>query len=165
MSELMRLARAAANGRREDGPAADATVLNAEKDSEPLPHSACAACLHFTAATGKTPDGWCGRYGVKTWAGCAAGCRDGFVPRCSETRAIGDRRRKVAEMARLDPALQYAYEVVGASPIGAAAGPLSVMLGLRDSTGTIVAGELTVAAERWDMAAFFAYWDTQGRPS
>lgn len=165
MSELMRLARAAAIGGQAEGPLTDATVLKAEKDSTPLPDGACAACLHFTAVAGKTPDGWCGRYGVTTWGGCAGGCRTGFTSKGAATRASDARRRNVVEMLRGDPARRYAYDVAGASPIGAAAGPVSVMLALRDSAGAIVTGELTVPAERWDMAAFFACWDAQGRPS
>ena len=165
MSELMRLARAAANGGQADHPAVDATSPRSEKDSTLLPHGACATCLHFTAASGKTPDGWCGRYGVRTWGGYASGCLGDFVPMSAVTRAIESRRRKVTDMARAAPALRYVYDVAGASPIGAAAGPVSVMLGLRDSAGAIVTGELTVPAERWDMAAFFACWNTQGRSS
>lgn len=75
------------------------------------------------------------------------------------------RRQKVAAALRADGALRYAYDVQGASPNGAPSDPVSVALALRDRGGTIITGELTVPPEKWDMAAFIAYWDAQGRPS
>lgn len=82
-----------------------------------------------------------------------------------ELEALEGRRAKVAGMLRDNPALRYAYDVQNASPRGAASGPVSVMLALRDSSGTVVTGELTVPADKWDMAAFIRYWHEQVRPS
>jgi hypothetical protein len=75
------------------------------------------------------------------------------------------RRKNVSDLLRADPALKYAYDVIGIPPKGPAAGPVSVVLAFRDTAGVIVTGDLAVPADRWDMAAFVAYWDAQGRPS
>lgn len=72
-------------------------------------------------------------------------------------------------MARLrtDPALRYAFGVVGATPRGAALGEVSVMLGLRINEA-IVTSELRIPGDRWPSVDLFtAYWHkaSQGRPS
>ena len=73
--------------------------------------------------------------------------------------ALERRRQKVIGALRADPALRYAFDVVGASPGDAAARDVSVMLGLRDAGGQIVTGELRVPADRWPgLAVFDAFW-------
>lgn len=82
-----------------------------------------------------------------------------------ELEALEGRRAKVAAMLRADQALRYACDVQGASLKGEPSGPVSVMLGMRDSSGTTITGEFVVPAEKWDLESFIAYWDAQGRPS
>ena len=73
--------------------------------------------------------------------------------------ALERRRQKVIGALRADPALRYAFDVVGATPGDAAARDVSVMLGLRDSAGTMVTGELRVPGDRWPgLAVFGAFW-------
>jgi hypothetical protein len=128
MSELMRLARAAAGAARER----DASAANTVRPDN-LRRSSDARC--------------------------------GWMPTDPNARAFEQRRADV--VARLDatPALRYAFNVQGATPRGAALSEVSVMLGMRDAEGRIVTGELRVPADRWDMAAFLAYWDAQVSPS
>ena len=125
MSELMRLARAAA-GRQTSATAAPATPASA---------SACAT-------------DW-------TQAGSAA-------------RELERRRAAVIARLKADPALRYSFDVRGATPGPGAHEPVSVMLGLRDSAGTIVTGELRVPGDRWPgLALFTEYWRqaAEGLPS
>jgi hypothetical protein len=78
---------------------------------------------------------------------------------------LEQRRASVANRLRSDPTLRYAFDVIDIPPAGLPAKPVSIMLGLRDREGRIVTGELMVPADKWDMPAFLAYWDAQGRPS
>jgi hypothetical protein len=149
VSELMRRARAAAAQAAHDGKASD------------LGLGTYAACRHFQAAAGNAPDSQCAQYDVPTSGAYANGCRDGWTPADPAIRALEARRRKVADLLGGDPALKYSCDVEGASPIGPARAPVSVVLGLRDSLGTIIVGEFSVPADRWDMAAFICYWDEQ----
>ena len=85
----------------------------------------------------------------------------------TEGTALERRRQKVIGALRADPALRYAFDVQGAAP-GQAVCDVSVMLGLRNSAGTIVTGELRVPATKWPgLAVFTAYWRqaADGQPS
>lgn len=124
----------------------------------------CTACRHFDPRPGAQPDGHCRRYVTETWSAVSFQCA-GYSPADPAARALEGRQRKVADMLRANPGLRYAYDVEGATPTGGPSGPVSVMLALRDATGSIITGELTVPGERWNLAAFVAYWNAQGRPS
>ena len=85
----------------------------------------------------------------------------------SAARDLERRRAEVVARLKADSALRYAFDVQGAAP-DQSARDVSVMLGLRDSAGTIVTGELCVPADRWPgLAVFTAYWRqaAEGRPS
>ena len=125
----------------------------------------CGSCWHFRPAPGQAPDGRCARYGGEAWAALTGGCDGGWEPRDPVAREQERRRVEVAERLKADPALRYAFDVANASATGPAQREVSVMLGLRDRDGRIITGELRVPAAKWDMAAFLAYWDAQGRPS
>ena len=159
MRDLMKLARAAAEAARkaETSPATDAK----------LPAKACVTCAHFRPKPGQTPDGWCTRHKVETWGQYADGCADDWTPAGPAARALEQRRAAVVARLEADPALRYAFAVSGASPGAPAERDVSVMLGLRDSSGRIVAGELRIPADRWPgVAVFAAHWrDSDGRPS
>jgi hypothetical protein len=65
----------------------------------------------------------------------------------------------VGRQLEADPTLRYSFDVQGATPSGPAQTDVSVMLGLRVADGSIVTGELTVAADRWPgLALFCEYW-------
>jgi hypothetical protein len=87
------------------------------------------------------------------------------APGTVRARESESRRRKIIAMMQANPALRYSFDVQAAPLKSLPSEAVSVMLGLRDSAGTIVTGELTVPAERWDFAAFVSYWDAQGQPS
>ncbi len=100
------------------------------------------------------------------------------LARAAASRARGDQNSAIADLERrrlkvidelcTDPALRYAFDVQGATPVGPAVGEVSVLLGLRDSAGTVVTGELRVPGNRWPgLAVFAAYWRqaAEGRPS
>lgn len=123
----------------------------------------CHDCRHFEPRPGEQPDGWCVKFVMETWATVLFAC--GGYAQSEAARQLEARRQKVTGLLHADPALKYSFDVQGASPIGQPAGAVSVMLGMRDSSGTIVTGELAVPPEKWDMAAFIAYWDSQPRPS
>ena len=132
------------------------------RDSEKLssrPHGACATCTHFEKRPGDSPPGHCRRFKVSTDGAYADGCADGWTPAAAVVRALERRRAEVIARLKADPALRYSFDVQGASPIGPARGPVSVVLAVRDSTGAIVSGELRVPAERWPgLALFTEYW-------
>ena len=161
MSELMRLARAAAAGRRsstepEATPSEKPTVTATTAANDPaLPSGACATCLHFRPAPGKQPDGWCARHKVETWGAYADGCAADWTPADAAARELERRRAEVIARLEADPALRYSFDVQGASPHGPADGPVSVMLGLRTATGGIVTGEARIPANRWPGVALF----------
>ena len=125
----------------------------------------CGSCWHFRAAPGEAPDGRCARYGGAAWAALLSGCRGGWESRDPMARALERRRAKVVDRLRADPTLRYAFDAIHVPLVGKPSGPVSVMLGLRDGQGRIVTAELLVPADKWDTAAFLAYWDAQGRPS
>jgi hypothetical protein len=139
--------------------------IEGRESTRPLPPNACATCAHYAATPGKAADGWCRKHRTETWGAYTGGCAADWTPADPATRAR--ERRRAALVARLeaDPALRYSFDVANATPTAPAGGPVSVLLGLRMADGNIVTGELTVPAERWDMAAFIAYWAAQGRPS
>ena len=130
-----------------------------------VPLRTCGTCHHFRTVPGRTPDGRCARYGGEAWPALTGGCRGGWEPRDPVARELERRRTKVADWLRADPALRYAFDVADIPAAGRPAGPVSVMLGLRDQDGRIITGELLVPADKWDMAAFLAYWEAQGKPS
>ncbi len=69
------------------------------------------------------------------------------------------RRSRVIAALQADPMLRYSFDVQGASVTGPAPSDVSVMLGLRDANGTIIAGELRVPAHKWPgLAVFIAFW-------
>lgn len=68
--------------------------------------------------------------------------------------ALNARQKKVADALHADPALRYAYDVQNVSPKEAPSGPVSVMLGLRESSRTIISGEYSVPPGKWDWALF-----------
>ena len=150
----------------QDSQGADSHLRN----SSPAPQAAavgravtCSACRHFQPRPSERPDGWCGKFAAETWTAVPFAC-DGFE-QSQASRRLEGRRQKVVGMLRADSALKYSFDVLAASPIGAPAGPVSVMFGLRDSSGQIVTGELAVPADKWDMVSFIRYWDEQGRPT
>ena len=75
------------------------------------------------------------------------------------TELLERRRARVISVLTTYAERRYAYHLGGASakclwPFG---GPVSVMLALRDASGAIVTGELTVPLALWDESAFLAY--------
>lgn len=170
MSDLMRLARAAAAGRRsstESEATPTETASTTAKDAT-TPTGACATCAHYRAKPGQTPDGWCARHKVETWGAYSDGCADDWTPATENARVLERRRAEVIARLKADTKMRYSFEVQGASPAGPAQTDVLVLLGLRDSTGRIVTGELRVPANRWQGLALFAeYWRqaTEGWPS
>ena len=174
MSDLMRLARAACAdsgaspvqqtalpGCPADGVAGATTkgrkTTKGAPDA-PVGMARCSACAHFQTRPGETPDGWCTRHEVETWAAPLFQC-GAYRPADAALVALARRRAAVVKQLQAEPALRYAFAVQGASPIVPASGPVSVVLALRDSTGAIVTGEVVVPADRWPgVAVFTAYW-------
>ena len=155
MSELMRLARAAA-GRQ------SSTKAEAAPPERPItpatvttPTGACATCLHFRAKPGQTPDGWCVNHRTEAWAQYAGGCAADWTPANAAARELERRRADVVARLKADSALRYSFDVANASPTAPADGPVSVMLGLRTATGGIVTGEARIPANRWPGVALF----------
>lgn len=133
----------------------------------PLGMARCSACSHFEERPGESPDGWCRRLSVETWAAPLFECAS-YRP--AEAALVSQVRRRAAVVKRLqaDASLRYSFDVQGASPIAPASAAVSVMLGLRTAAGEIVTGELTVPPERWPGVGTFAdYWRTaaEERPS
>lgn len=128
---------------------------NTESDAT-TPTGACASCLHFRAKPGQTPDGWCARHKVETWGAYADGCVDDWTPADSAARELERRRADVIGRLKADPELRYSFDVANASPTGPADGPVSVMLGLRTTSGSVVTGEARIPANRWSGPALFA---------
>ena len=170
MSELMRLARAAAAGRRssiEPNPRRPERPHTAANDPA-LQTGACGSCAHYRPGPGKQPDGWCARHKVETWGAYADGCADDWQPAEPDARTLERRRAAVVVRLQADPALRYAFDVQGATPSGPAQADLSVMLGVRVADGSIVTGELRIPADRWPgLALFTEYWRqaAEARPS
>lgn len=136
----------------------------ASAGAPPVGMARCSACAHFGTRTRSSPEGWCRRFSVETWPAPLFQC-GAYRPADRALVDLARRRAEVVKALRAHPALRHAFDVVGASPAGPAAEPVSVMLGLRDCTGAIVTAEMRVPAERWDMAAFVAYWNAQDKPS
>ena len=153
MSDLMRLARAAA-GRRSPTEAEAAPTETASTPAT-VPTGACASCAHFRAKPGQTPDAWCVKHRTETWGQYAGGCAADWTPAAPAARTLERRRAAVVARLEADRALRYSFDVQGASPGAPADGPVSVLLGLRDSTGGIVTGELHIPAHRWPGVALF----------
>ena len=149
--------------------------------AQTVPSGACAACAHYRAKPGQIPDGWCVKHRTETWAAYTGGCAADWTPAAPAARVL--ERRCAAVVARLeaDPALRYSFDVQGASlersshkdgsfpgPRVPAPSPVSVMLGLRDSAGRIVTGELCIPGDRWPGIALFTEYlrlAAEGRPS
>ena len=181
MTDLMKLARAACA--TESMPAARSTgveppsagvepggttkwrkTTKGETDAPPL--ATCAACAYYTATPDKTPDGWCRKHRTETWGAYGGGCASDWIPADPASRTLERRRAAVVARLEADPALRYSFDVQGATPAGPADGP--VLLGLRDSSGVIVIGELCIPADRWlGLAAFAEHWRkaAEGQPS
>ena len=139
-----------------------ATVAGGTPETEisaPPPGTArCACCAHFEARPGDTPDGWCARHKVETWATPLFTCPT-YRPADPALVALARRRAAVASDLKAHPETRYSFDVQGATPRGPAQSDVSVMLGVRTADGSIVAGELHVPAERWPgVGAFAAYW-------
>ena len=118
----------------------------------------CACCKHFEARPGDTPNGWCTRHQVETWSTPLFECLT-YRPADPALVALARRRHAVAADLKAHPEARHSFDVANATPSGQASGPVSVVLGLRDSTGAIVTGELTVPAERWPgLTPFCEYW-------
>jgi hypothetical protein len=120
------------------------------------PTDACARCLHFRAKPGQTPDGWCRKHRTETWSAYANGCADDWTLADSAARELERRRADVVVRLTANPALRYSFDVANASPTGPAERPVSVMLGLRTASGSIVTGEARIPANRWPGPALFA---------
>ena len=116
----------------------------------------CSACAHFTATPDKTPDGWCRKHRTETWSAYANGCADDWTLADSAARELERRRADVVVRLTANPALRYSFDVANASPTGPAERPVSVMLGLRTASGSIVTGEARIPANRWPGPALFA---------
>ncbi len=145
-----------------------ATVAGGTSETEfsqaaPPPGTArCSACAHFEERHGDPPDGWCSRYAVETWSTPLFECR-GYRPADPALVVLARRRHAVGRQLEADPTLRYSFDVQGATPSGPAQTDVSVMLGLRVADGSIVTGELTVAADRWPgLALFCEYWRQAG---
>ena len=69
------------------------------------------------------------------------------------------RRQRVASVLANFPERKYAHHIAGASPKGIwpFGGPVSVVIALRDSSGGVVTGELTVPLALWEESALLAY--------
>ena len=126
-----------------------------QADTPPRSPKACATCAHFTAAPGKTPDGWCRKHRTETWGAYAGGCASDWTAADPAARTLERRRAAVVARLEADPALRYSFDVQGATPTAPADGPVSVLLGLRMGDGSIVTGELHVPADRWPGIALF----------
>lgn len=137
---------------------------SASAAAPPVGMARCSACAHFGTRTRSSPEGWCRRFSVETWPASLFHC-GAYRPADAVLVDLARRRAEVVKALRADPCLRYAFEVAGASPAGAAAGPVSVVLAVRDPAGAIFTGELRVPADRWDMAAFVAHWSAQNKPS
>ena len=103
-------------------------------------------------------------------AGKLAGLAVSAGPPAPAVADLERRRAEVVARLKADSALRYAFDVQGAAPGQAVpdARDVSVMLGLRDSAGTIVTGELRVPGDRWPgLALFTEYWRqaAEGLPS
>ena len=122
----------------------------------------CSACAHFQPRAGETPDGWCSRHKVETWAAPLFECR-GYRPADPALVALARRRHAVAADLKAHPEARYSFDVANASPSGPATADVSVMLGVRTADGAIVAGELRVPAARWPgVGAFAEHWRQAG---
>lgn len=118
----------------------------------------CSACTHFQPRAGETPDGWCSRHKVETWAAPLFECR-GYRPADPGLVVMGRRRHAVAKQLEADPTLRHSFDVQGAAPSGPAQTDVSVVLGVRTADGAIVAGELRVPADRWPgLTHFCEHW-------
>ncbi len=126
-----------------------------QADTPPLPPKACATCAHYTAAPGKTPDGWCRKHRAETWGAYAGGCASDWTAADPAARTLEHRRAAVVARLEADPALRYSFDVQGATPSAPADGPVSVLLGLRMGDGSIVTGELHIPGDRWPGIALF----------
>ena len=126
MSDLMRLARAAAAGRRsstESEATPTETPSTTAKDATTLT-GACATCAHYRAKPGQTPDGWCARHKGETWGAYADGCADDWTPADASARVLERRRARVVARLQADPELRYSFDVANASPTTPADGPV-----------------------------------------
>ena len=147
------------------------SAASSDRDSEKLSSleaATCATCTHYTAEPGKTPDGWCRKHRTEAWGAYGGGCAADWTPADPATRTLERRRSAVVARLEADPALRYSFDVQGATPTAPADGPVSVLLGLRDSSGVIVTGELCIPAARWPgLAAFAEHWRkaAEGAPS
>ena len=122
----------------------------------------CSACAYFQPRPSEAPDGWCSRHKVETWAAPLFECRS-YRPADPALVALARRRHAVAKQLEADPSLRYAYDVQDATPSCPAVADVSVVLGVRVADGSIVTGELTVAADRWPgLALFTEYWRQPG---
>ena len=126
-----------------------------QADTPPLPPKACATCAHYTAAPGKTPDGWCRKHRAETWGAYAGGCASDWTAADPAARTLEHRRAAVVARLEADPALRYSFDVQGATPTAPADGTVSMLLGLRMADGSIVTGELHIPADRWPGIALF----------
>lgn len=103
-------------------------------------------------------------------AGKLAGLAELAAPPAPAVADLERRRAEVVARLKADSALWYAFDVQGAAPGQAVpdARDVSLMLGLRDSAGTIVTGELRVPSDRWPgLSVFAAFWRqaAERRPS
>ncbi len=123
--------------------------------AQTVPSGACAACAHYRAKPGQTPDGWCVKHRTETWAAYTGGCTADWTPAAPAARVLERRRAAVVARLEADPALRYSFDVQGATPTAPADGTVSMLLGLRMADGSIVTGELHIPADRWPGIALF----------
>lgn len=163
MSELMRLARAAAN-RQTTGEIAPTQGMNT---TATFPPGACATCAHYRAAPDDS-SGRCARYRAETWGHLADGCANDWKPADPVAQELNRRHAGLVARLKAEPSLRYAFDVADASLRGRADRDVRVLLGLRDSGGHIFTGEITIPAGRWPgIVIFNEHWRqaTEGRPS
>ena len=144
MSELMRIARAAANCRS----TAETATLLTKIPNIPTTDS-CASCSHYRDALGETAAGWCRQHHTETWGSYAHGCDDDWTPADPAALELERRRCKVVAELAADPTLRYAFDVKDATLIGPSTTVVLVLLGFRDATGHIVTGQLRIPPDRW----------------
>lgn len=125
----------------------------------------CAACRHFQARVGQSPDGWCRKYRVETWGEYRDGCADAFTAADPADRALEARQQEVEARLRTDQNLRIAADVADAPLRPEPGRPVSIVLAVRTAAG-IVSAELHAPRERFDPALFIRYLkETSETPS
>ncbi len=154
MSELMKLARAAANRQA----ATDTAPTQGVSATAALPSGARATCAHYRTAL-ETSLGRCAMHRTEIWGDIPDGCANDWTPADSAAREFERRRAGVVARLKADPVLRYSFDVANAPLSGPADRDVRVLLGLRTADGGVVTGHITIPAARWPgLAMFNEHW-------